>query len=338
MSISACGSSKKEDPKQGAGKQAPPARVDGYIVSPKTLSQDIEVPGSLAPYEETEIHPEVAGRVTAIYFKEGANIGQGGALIKLYDGDLQAQLQKYQTQLKVSEQTAKRYEALLKINGVSQQEYDLYNLSTNNILADMNIMRTSIAKTSIRAPFTGKLGLRMISVGAYVTPATVITTLRKVSQLKLEFTVPEKYSAEMKSGGSLNFTIENSDKSYTAKISATENNITEDTRSLRVRAVVEKPDPSLIAGTFAKVQIKLAENNAALMIPTQAIIPQARNKKVMVIRNGVAAMETVVTGTRDSANVEIVSGLKAGDTVVITGILTVKPGAKVHLNKVKKAP
>ena len=335
-SLFSCQSTTKEESKKPAGKPAaPPARVDGYIVSTKTLSQDIEVPGSLAPYEETEIHPEVSGRVAAIYFKEGANIGQGGGLVKLYDGDLQAQLQKLQVQLKVAEETVKRYDALLKINGVSQQEYDLYQLSVNNIRADMNIIRTSISKTSVKAPFSGKLGLRMISMGAYITPASIITTLRKVSQLKLEFTVPEKYSVAMRPGGSVNFTVDNSDKNYAAKIIATENNITEDTRSLKVRAVVEKADPSLIAGTFAKVQIQLGENNEALMIPTQAIIPQARDKKVMMIKNGLASMVTVVTGTRDSAMVEITSGLKVGDTVLITGILTTKPGAKVQLNKVK---
>ena len=335
--FTSCQSAGKEEKKSTAEKPTQPAlKADGYIVTPKLLSQDIEVPGSLAPYEETEIHPEVAGRVTGIYFKEGGNIGQGGLLVKLYDGDLQAQLQKLEVQLKVAEQTSERYGALLKINGVSQQEYDLNVLAANNIKADINIIKTSISKTYVKAPFSGKMGLRNISVGAYISPQTTISTLRKLSQLKLEFTVPEKYGTKMKTGGRVDFSLENNNSSYSAKIIATENNIAEDTRSLKVKAVVEKPDAQLIAGAFAKVKIPLGANDAALMIPTQAIIPQARNKKVIAVRNGMASMETVTTGTRDSAMVEITSGLKAGDTVLITGLLTTKPGTKVQLNKLTK--
>ncbi len=336
ISLLACKSSVKDENKAGPGKSAPPSKVDGYIVSAQVLAQDIEIPGSLAPYEETELHPEVSGRVTEIYFKEGANIAQGGMILKLYDGDLQAQLQKLQVQLKVAQETVVRYGALLKINGVSQQEYDLNQLSVNNILADINIIRTSISKTVLRAPFSGRVGLRNISVGAYVSPQTIITTLRKLSQLKLEFNVPEKYGNKMQPGNLIHFSTESNQQGYAARIIATENNITEETRSLKVKAVVEKADPKLIAGSFVRVKIALDKNEAALMIPSQAVIPQARNKKVMAVRNGVASMEVVTIGIRDSAMVEITSGLKAGDTVLITGLLTTKPGNKVLLNKMAK--
>jgi membrane fusion protein, multidrug efflux system len=300
------------------------------------LAQNIEVPGNLAAYEEVELHPEVSGRVTGVYFKEGATVGQGSLLLKLYDGDLQAQLQKLQVQLKTAEQTSERYGALLKINGVSQQEYDLNVLAVNNIKADMNIIRTSILKTSLYAPFSGKMGITTITKGAYITPATLITTLRKVSQLKLEFTVPEKYGTKMKPGSLVNFMLENNSGSYAAKITATENTIAAETRSLKVIALVAKANDQLLAGAFAKVQIPLGENDAALMIPTQAIIPQARDKKIMAVRNGIATMETVTTGIRDSSMVEITTGLKAGDTVLITGLLATKPGSKVQLNKIIK--
>ncbi len=330
-----CGSGDKktEAPKPATPQ---PAKADGYIVTPQLLSQDIEVPGSLAAFQEVELHPEVPGRVTAVYFKEGSTVGQGALLLKVYDGDLQAQLQKLQLQLKTAEKTAERYGALLKINGVSQQEYDLNVLSVNTIKADINIVRTNISKTSLRAPFSGKMGTSTITAGAYISPQTIITTLRKVSQLKLEFTVPEKYGPQMKTGNLIHFTVENNPDLYAAKISATENNIAAATRSLKVIALVQKAGDGLISGAFAKVKIPLGDDNAALMIPTQAIIPQARNKKVIAVRDGVASMETVTTGIRDSSMVEITSGLKAGDTVLITGLLATKPGSKVQLNKVIK--
>ena len=335
LCFSACHADKK-DSKDAKGKDKPAAKVDAIVVTPRTLSQDIEMPGSLMPAEETELHPEVSGRVTGIYFSEGSSVGQGAMLVKLYDGDLQAQLSKLRVQLKVAQETLARYESLLKMQGVSQQEYELYKLSVNNIQADISIVQTSISRTSLRAPFSGKLGLRNISIGAYITPATTISTLRKVSQLKLEFTVPEKYGTGMKPGGQVQFNIDNNEKMFSARIIATENNIAEETRSLRVRAMVDKPDAQLLAGSFVKVKIDLGQNDAALMIPSQAVIPKARTKQVIVYRNGMANMENVTTGIRDSSLVEITSGLKAGDTVLITGLLTTKQGAKVKLNKVSK--
>ena len=335
--FAACKSSGKDEKKPGgAGDKKPPAKVEAFIVTPKTLSQDIEMPGSLMPAEETELHPEVSGRVTGIYFNEGSNVSQGSLLVKLYDGDLQAQLSKLRVQLKVAQETLQRYESLLKIGGVSVQEAETYKLSVNNIQADMSIVQTSIGRTSLRAPFSGRLGLRNISIGAYITPATTISTLRKISQLKLEFTVPEKYGSGMKPGGKVQFNIDNNEQTYNARIIATENNIAEETRSLRVRAVVEKPDAQLIAGSFVKVKIELGQNDAALMIPSQAVIPKARNKEVIVYRSGIANIEKVTTGIRDSSMVEITSGLKAGDTVLITGLLTTKQGSKVIINKVNK--
>ncbi|MBK6380733.1 MAG: efflux RND transporter periplasmic adaptor subunit [Chitinophagaceae bacterium] len=249
---------------------------------------------------------------------------------------MQAQLSKLRIQLKVAKETLERYESLLKIGGVSVQEVETYKLSVNNIQADMNIVQTSIGRTSLRAPFSGRLGLRNISIGAYITPATTISTLRKISQLKLEFTAPEKYGTGMKPGGKIQFSMDNNEKTYAARIIATENNIAEETRSLRVRAVVDKADADLIAGAFVKVKIDLGKNDSALMIPSQAVIPKARNKQVIVYSGGIANMATVTTGIRDSSMVEITSGLKAGDTIIITGLLTTKQGSKVIISKVNK--
>ena len=331
----ACKSADKDEKKPAAGPaNKPPAKVDVFIVAPSLLSQDIEVPGSLAAFEEVELHPDVSGRVTAVYFKEGSNIGQGSLLLKLYDGDLQAQLQKLNIQLKTAQQTTARYEALLKIGGVSQQEYDMQMLSVNTIKADMNIVQTSISKTSLRAPFSGKIGITTITKGAFISPQTLIATLRKVSQLKLDFTVPEQYGNKMKNGTAVNFTVEGSGDIYHAVIAATENIIAEENRSLRVIANVTRPGNRLIAGAFAKVKVPLGDNNNALMIPTQSVIPDARNKKVIVLKDGMASMQVVTLGFRDSAKVEITSGLKAGDTILVTGLLTANPGGKIQVNKI----
>jgi membrane fusion protein (multidrug efflux system) len=239
-------------------------------------------------------------------------------------------------QLQIAKKTQERQDELLKIGGISQQDYDLSILSVSTIQADMQILQASINKTIIRAPFDGKIGFKNISIGAYITPVTVITTIRQVNKLKLEFSVPEKYTPKIKVGNNITFTTEATNKKYNAKIIATESGITLENRSLKVHAIVENTDKNITAGSFAKVIFDMGDNKNAIMVPSQAIIPQARDKKVIVYRNGIADFNTVVTGTRDSSKVEILSGLSIGDTIITTGLLSIEPGNKINLSSLKK--
>jgi membrane fusion protein (multidrug efflux system) len=191
-------------------------------------------------------------------------------------------------------------------------------------------------RTEIRAPFSGTLGLKNISPGAYVTPQTVLTTIRQNSVLKLDFTVPEKYSNKVQLGTIIGFTAEGSDKKYNARIIATESGVSEDNRSLRVRAQVVNNDGKLLPGQFVEVKTNFDPDPNAIMIPSQAVIPQARGKKVAVYRGGIAAFEDVQTGARDSAMVQITNGLKVGDTIIITGLMSLKPNGKVELGKINQ--
>jgi len=332
--IASCGDKTKNDPpkNQTAGHANPTLDVQGYVIHPSVLHSSIEVAGTLLPFEETDIHPEVSGKVTYLSIKEGAHVKKGTLLARLFDGDLQAQLQKLKVQLQVAEKTEDRQDQLLKIGGISQQDYDLSVLDVSSIKADIQVMQASIDKTIIKAPFDGKIGFKNISIGAFISPTTVITTIRQDSKLKLEFSVPEKYTSKVQLGNVIYFTTESSNKSYKAKIFATESGITEENRSLKVHAIVENLDKNITAGSFAKVAFDMGDNNDAVMIPTQAIIPEARDKKVIEYNGGLANFKVVTTGTRDSAKVEILSGLSIGDTVIITGLLSIKPGGKINLS------
>ncbi len=337
--ISSCGSkTKKADPQKKDSPTGAHASllVEGYIIYPSVLHSSIEVAGTLLPFEETDIHPEVSGKVTYLSIKEGAHVTKGTLLARLFDGDLQAQLQKLKVQLQVAQKTQERQEELLKIGGISQQDYDLSVLDVSSIKADMQVLQAAIDKTIIKAPFDGKVGFKNISIGAFITPTTIITTIRQDDKLKLEFSVPEKYTPKVKLGNVIIFTTEASGKSYQAKIYATESGITEENRSLKVHAVVENTDKNITAGSFAKVAFDMGDNNDAIMIPTQAIIPQARDKEVIVYNGGQADFKIVTTGTRDSAKVEILSGLSIGDTVITTGLLSIKPGSKINLSSLNK--
>jgi len=337
--LSSCGNDTKkiEPPKGGSRPADPPAlSVQGYVIHPTVLHSSIEVAGTLLPFEETEIHPEVSGKVTYLSIHEGAHVRKGTLLARLFDGDLQAQLQKLKVQLQVAQKTEERQAQLLKIGGISQQDYDLSVLDVSSIKADIQVLQASIDKTIIRAPFDGKIGFKNISIGAFITPTTVITTIRQDSKLKLEFSVPEKFTPKVQLGNVIYFTTESSPKKYQAKIYATESGITEENRSLKVHAVVENTDKNITAGSFAKVAFDMGDNNDAIMIPTEAIIPEARDKKVITYNGGIADFKVVTTGTRDSAKVEILQGLSMGDTVITTGLLSIKPGSKIELSSLTK--
>lgn len=335
--VTACSSERKKDAaaaQKSANAPKPKPRVDGYIVKTSTLVDNIEISGTIIANESTEIHPEVPGLITGIYFKEGAFVKKGALLVKLNDADLQAQKQKLAVQIKIAQQNQNRTEQLLKIGGISRQDYENTILTVSNARADLAVTNTQIEKTNIRAPFSGKLGLRMISVGAYVSPTTTLTTISQTSGLKIDFTVPEKYTNRISLGQYIKFTTAGSSRAYTARVSATESSVTQDTRSLAVRAVVQGDQTGLTPGNFAKVQLEFQPDNNAILIPSQAIIPQARGKKVYVLEGGKAKFIDVETGIRDSANVQITNGLHPGDTILVTGLLALKPNTAVSVNKI----
>lgn len=308
--------------------------VDAFVVKKGTVSEQIEVPGTILANESTEIHPEVSGRLVELNIAEGRYVSQGSLLARIYDGDLVAQLKKLQVQLEIARKTEERQAQLLKIQGISQQDYDLSLLNVNNLKADIDITESNIAKTRIRAPYNGMLGLKNVSPGAYVTPTTVLTTISQVNQMKIDFTVPEKYTNKIKNGQSITFTVEGSSKTFRARVMATESMVAENTRTLRVRALVSGEQKLLVPGAFAKVQLDFDPDTNALMVPSEAVIPQARGKKIITYRDGTARFVDVDTGVRDSSFVQITSGLKSGDTVIITGLLSIKPDAKIQISRI----
>lgn len=324
----------KETGQKGpGGKPTGPMAVNGFVAQPRTLDNTLVASGSLLAYEEVELHPEVSGRITQLNLTEGTSVSKGTLLVKLYDADLQAQLKKLQLQQQTAEKTEGRLKQLLAANGIGQQEYDNASISLSNIKADIEQVQAQITKTEIRAPFSGVVGLRNVSNGAYVTPATMIATLQQIDPLRLDFTVPEKYSALISKGDGVKFKTAGSDETFTAKVSAVEPRVDEATRTIKVRASVQNTKAKLYPGAFAEINLELSGNNNALLIPSQCIIPQAREKKVIVANGGKAEFRTVETGIRNESYIEITKGLQAGDTVVTTALMYVKPGADLKFTK-----
>lgn len=322
-------------PTGGARAQAT-LNVDGFIVEKRTISDQVEVPGSLLPAEETQIRAEVTGRVVMLNVQEGKLVQKGALLVKLFDEDLQAQLRKLEVQLQIAAKTEERQRELLEISGISQQDYDLSILQVENLKADIQSVKISISKTEIRAPYSGRMGLRNISLGAYLSPTDLITTLRQTETLKLEFSVPEKYAVEVKTGSVVTFRVDGGKTHHKGTVIATESGVDQETRTLRVRALVNEKHLELVPGIFARVNLQLGKDSSALMVPTQAVIPQARKKQIILYKRDSARFVDVETGLRDSAFVQVLTGIKQGDTVVTTGLMAIRPNSKIKLVSVSR--
>jgi membrane fusion protein (multidrug efflux system) len=323
---------------RGNARQRGALEVEGFIVEPRSVSETVEVPGTLFPAEETQIRAEVSGRVVRLNIPEGDIVAKGTLLVKLFDEDLKAQLNKLKVQLQIAEKTVERQKELLDIKGISQQDFDLSSLAADNLKADIESLKISISKTEIRAPYEGQIGLRNVSLGSYLSPSDIITTLRDINQLKLEFAVPEKYAKSIARGYQVTFRVDGGSANHAARVIATEGNVDPTTRTLRIRALVTGKSKELVPGVFARINLQLGQDSKALMIPTQAVIPQARNKQVILLRGDTATFKVVETGIRDSAYVQVVSGLKMGDTVITTGLMAIRPSARIKVTRVNRLP
>ncbi|MBP6730596.1 MAG: efflux RND transporter periplasmic adaptor subunit [Chitinophagales bacterium] len=325
---------KQNGPARPAGGPPKAMSVNGFVVQPRNLDNNILASGTLLANEEVELHPEVSGKIIQLNLNEGSPVTKGTLLVKLFDADLQAQVKKLISQKETAEKTEQRVKQLLAINGVGQSEYDAAVTTLAGINADIEYTQAQISKTEIRAPFNGIVGLKNVSLGAFVSPTTTIATLQQVDPLKVDFSVPEKYSSALNKGDAIKFTVDGFTQNFVAKVYAIEPRIDESTRTVKVRGLAQNAGAKLFPGAFAKIDLGLKNIQGALMVPTQCIIPAARDKKVIVVHDGKAEFVKVETGLRNESYIQITSGVEQGDTLVATALMYVKPGSDVKVAKV----
>ena len=324
----------KEEIKDPNAKK-PATTVYGKILVPQEFADNLSLSGTLEANEEIELRTEVSGVVEQINFEEGSFVAKGQALVKVNDIELRAQLRQVQTAQGLSSENARRAKLLLEKEAISQEEFDVASAEFKSAQAQVQLIQAQLSKTTIRAPFSGKIGLRSISKGSYISPTTLIAKLVNTSQLKITFSIPEKYAQTMKLNQSLTFTTSSSKEIYNAKIYAIEPSIETESRTLKIRAITENKDGKLIPGTFANVSLPLQKIEDALLVPTEALIPIQNGKKIFVSVNGKAKEIIVETGARTDKDILITSGLKAGDTILTSGVMSLKNDSpvKVKLQK-----
>ncbi len=328
--LAACsGNSKQTKPDANKGMNAP--QIANYIVlKDTTLKEVIQITGTIQAEESVDLRAEMSGKVVKVVFKEGTFVNQGDLLVKINDEELRAQYNRTVARLKLAEEQEYRQRILLKKEAISQQEYDMVFTELQSMKAESELLKAQLAKTEIKAPFSGHLGLRMISVGDYISPTSTITKLVKDDNVKVTFSIPEKYATHMKPNAEIIFSTDGNSKKYKANVYAMEPSIDENTRTLSIRAIA-KNNGSLISGSFCKVELEMSEINNAILVPNESLIPILKGKKVFTVKNGKASEIIVKTGLRTDKFVQITEGLKAGDTLVTSGIMSIKEGSSLKL-------
>jgi membrane fusion protein, multidrug efflux system len=329
---------KNKEGVQGPSGQAQAGRggklsVDALIVKYAPLDSKLNVTGSVLPNESLELKSEVSGKITAIYFREGKQVRKGDTLVQINDDEILALLEKQKYNRKLNQDNEFRQRKLLEKDAISQEEYDNALNRLNTTDADIRLLETQLAKTKIMAPFDGVIGLRFVSEGAYISPSTAIATLYNISPAKIDFAIPGRYSTQVAPGKKIRFTIEGDLKLFEGQVYAIEPRIDPATRTLKIRALAENRGGSLLPGQFVKVELVLESMANAILIPTESVIPEQAGKKVFILENGKAKEVFIETGIRTANSLEVLSGLKANDTLLTTGMLQLRKGMDIQISK-----
>jgi membrane fusion protein, multidrug efflux system len=318
-----------------AGPRETKLSVDAVVLKPMELENKIIITGSIIANESAELRSETSGKVTQINFSEGEFVRKGKLLLAINDEELKAQLEKAKYNYKLNKDSEYRQRILLEKEAISQEEYENALNRLNTAEADINLFEAQIERTKVYAPFDGYIGLRLISEGAYITPNNLIASIYNLSPAKIEFSIPARYSTKVAAGKEIRFTVENDDRIHVGKVYAVEPQIDQNTRTLKIRALADNKRGILLPGQFVRVELIFETINNALLIPSQAIIQDMEGAKVYISKNKRAHVVNVVTGIRTPTDVEILSGLKHGDTLVTTGLLQIREGIELQYLNVR---
>ncbi|MGY6559335.1 MAG: efflux RND transporter periplasmic adaptor subunit [Nitritalea sp.] len=312
-----------------ASSQALPVNV--IQVKSERLVNSLNVTGAILPNETVNLRTEVSGLVTKIAFEEGQFVKKGTPLVFLNDDELQAQSRRLEYSKKLFESQESRQKQLLEREAISQEEYDIVLNQFNTNLADLSLIEAQLNKTVIRAPFDGVLGLRQVSEGSVIATTDVIASIVSLDPIKIEFSIPERYAGAVRLGSKIYFTTDGLEEEVEGTVYAFEPNIDPSTRTLRLRAQSPNKDGRLLPGMFVRIRFVLGEQADALMVPSEAVIPELSGYKVFIVNQESKVEERAVTiGTRTENRVQIISGLNEGDKVLTTGILQVRGGTEVQ--------
>lgn len=321
--------------KKGGDKDKP-LNINAQIIRYETLDDIIKTIGSLMPDEEVNLSFEASGKIIKIYFQEGTKIQKGQLLAKVNDGPLQAELRMLEAQLPLAKDRVFRQKSLLAKDAVSQEAYEQVTTELDKLNAQIELVKSQIDQTELRAPFEGIIGLRQVSEGAFASPTTIIAKLTKITPLKIEFSINERQANSIKAGTRLNFWLQDDPNIYQATVYAIESEVDTKTRTLKVRAIYPNNKGALKPGRSASIDIKLQEMPNALTVPTQAVIAEMGRDIIYLYKGGKARQVEITKGIRTESKLQVVKGVKAGDTLIVTGVMQLRDDMNVVIENMVK--
>jgi len=311
------------------GGRALPVSV--HIVDYSDISDGTTRVGSLLANETVDLASQTSGRVVLINFEEGQWVERGRLLVKIDDLDFQAQLSRAEHQFALAAERLRRQQILFERDAVSREAFDQAQTDYNMIEADIELLKVRIDRTEIRAPFSGIIGFRAISLGAYLQAGARVATLADIATLKLEFSIPERNVFKQLEGATARFWVQGSEKEYTARIYAVDPVLDVRTRSVVLRALFDNRGGLLRPGmAAARIAVETERTLPSLLVPSESVIPDVDGRTVWLVRNNRATQVPVKTGTRTADMVEILEGVAVGDTVITSGLLQVRQGQMVE--------
>ena len=317
---------------KGKSGGPPPVVVEAGAVVVRAVEDEVKAVGSLRANESVVIRPEIAGRITQFLFEEGAVVEKGAALVRLDDSGLQAELAQANTSLTLSKRNFERARELFRRDATSTRARDEAQAKQELDRAAVELARTRLAKMQIKAPFAGTVGLRMVSVGAYVSPGQDIVDLVNAHPIKVDFSIPERFLPAVRVGQALDVNVDAyPDRTFKGEVYAVSPQLDQQGRSLALRARIPNPDGILKPGLFARVRLVTQIRPRAVVIPEQAVFARGDGWFVFKVVDAKAKLAKIETGIRRAGQVEVVSGLSEGDVVVSAGHIKLRDGAPVKV-------
>ncbi len=310
--------------------------VNAIVLKPETLNDVFRTTGVLLPDEEVNLIFEASGKITQINFKEGSFVNKGQLLAKVNDAPLQAELRKLEAQLPLAQERVYRQRTLLDKDAVSQEAFETVTTELDKLKADVELVKARIDQTELRAPFSGMIGLRMVSEGAYASPQVVVSKLTKISPLKIEFAANESQVDEIVDGTKLTFTVENDLNTYEAFVYAVESSLETSTLSIKARARYANPGGKMKPGHSASIEIQLREITNTIVIPSISSIAEMGQDIAYTYKNGKAHRVVLTKGLRTASSVQVLKGLSIGDTLITTGVMQLRDGMNVSIAQLKE--
>lgn len=308
-----------------------PTAVEVTRVTSTRLALDVAAVGTLRSNESVTLRPETAGRIATIGFRDGVTVKKGTVLVALDAAMQAAELEQAKANRELARSTQQRNEELFQKKFISKQALDASAATLRVQEAAVTLAEAKLAKTQIRAPFAGVIGLRNVGIGDYVKEGQDLINLEDIATLKVDFRLPEATLPQLRLGQPLEVTVDAlPGEKFSAELDAVDPLVDAGGRSLSLRARLANSDGRLRPGMFVRVRLVLAEKPQALMLPEQALVPDPAGAFVYRVLNGTAEKVKVKTGVRRDALVEIVEGLRDGDVVVAAGQLKLRPGAPVR--------